>query len=139
MYRVHGRWACLSSTDLDPEGEELEDALDGEEDGEDGVEPAQRVRVVRRLVVELQAQQHKQPLTHTKQLHMCTQQHAVAANQSVTYLHQEYDGVERDELLTFIMRMMVLSAMSVMMKYSNGLETTMRQMRYFIDSLSSGM
>ena len=88
MYIVHGRWACLSSTDLDPEGEELEDALDGEEDGEDGVEPAQRVRVVRRLVVELQAQQHKQPLTHTKQLHMCTQQHAVAANHTtVTHVH----------------------------------------------------
>ena len=37
------------------------------------------------------------------------------------------------------MRMMVLSAMSVMMKYSNGFETTMRQMRYFIEFLSSGM
>ena len=37
----------------DAEGEQLENTLDGEENGEDGVEPAQGVLVVFRLVVEL--------------------------------------------------------------------------------------
>lgn len=42
-------------------------------------------------------------------------------------------------LLTLIMRMTVFALIMAMMKYSNGVDVTMLQMRYFIESLSSGM
>ena len=41
--------------------------------------------------------------------------------------------------LTFIIRRMVLSTMSVIMKYSNGVDTTTRQILYFRLSISFGM
>ena len=40
---------------------------------------------------------------------------------------------------TFIIRMSVLSAIIVRMKYSNGVETTSCQIRYLIDRLFFGM
>ena len=49
----------------DAEGEQLENTLDGEENGEDGVEPAQCVLVVFRLVVELNVNNNK---THINKL-----------------------------------------------------------------------
>jgi len=51
-----------------------------------------------------------------------------------------YDENERRRpVLTFIISSSVLSTMSVMMKYSNGVETTTRQILYFRLSRSLGM
>lgn len=48
-----------------------------------------------------------------------------------------YSNVKENE--TFIIRMIVLQQIIAIMKYSNGVEVTRRQIRYFIEFLSSGM
>ena len=53
--------------------------------------------------------------------------------------HMVFSLVLSGAIRTFIIKMIVLSAIIVIMKYSNGVETTIRQILYFTESLFFGM
>lgn len=132
LVEIHQRGPYLteSGTHTRSKGQDLQDALHREHSGEGSVQVHQRgtVALIRLGFIVCLKRRTKRLLWSM-----------VLQSQTTLSAALRLEAVQTAQRLTFIMRMRVLRAIMVMMKYSNGPDTTNCQMRYLRDLESSGM